>query len=72
MESQCRGRLRWVMFPRFARGLLWSEYRAPLPEGAGIGYSVCCAELAALRSDRDLAHSHDHVPGEKGYFDFAA
>lgn len=53
------------------RRLLWSEYRARLPEGAGIGYSVFCAELAAFRSDRDLAYRHDHVPGEKGYFDFA-
>lgn len=53
------------------RRLLWSEYRARLPEGTGIGYSVFCAELAAFRSDRDLAYRHDHVPGEKGYFDFA-
>ena len=53
------------------RRLLWSEYRARLPEGTGIGYSVFCAELAAYRCDRDLAYRHDHVPGEKGYFDFA-
>jgi transposase len=53
------------------RRLLWAEYRARLPDGTGIGYSVFCAELAAYRADRDLAYRHDHVPGEKGYFDFA-
>lgn len=51
------------------RRLLWSEYRDRNPDG--IGYSVFCDELAAFLGDRDLAYRHDHVPGEKAYFDFA-
>lgn len=51
------------------RPLLWSEYREQHSDG--IGYSVFCDELAAFLADRDLAHRHDHVPGEKVYFDFA-
>lgn len=51
------------------RQLLWQEYRAQHPEG--IGYSVYCDELAAYRSDQDLAYRHDHQPGVRGYFDFA-
>jgi transposase len=51
------------------RRLLWSEYRDQHP--AGIGYSVFCDELGAFLADRDLAYRHDHVPGEKAYFDFA-
>jgi len=51
------------------RRLLWSEYRDRHAEG--IGYSVFCDELAAYLGDRDLAYRHDHVPGEKAYFDFA-
>lgn len=51
------------------RRLLWSEYREQHADG--IGYSVFCDELAAYLGDRDLAYRHDHVPGEKVYFDFA-
>lgn len=51
------------------RRLLWSEYRERNSDG--VGYSVFCDELAAYQSDRDLAYRHDHVPGEKAYFDFA-
>lgn len=51
------------------RRLLWSEYRDRNADG--IGYSVFCDELAAFLGDRDLAYRHDHVPGEKAYFDFA-
>lgn len=51
------------------RRLLWSEYRDRHADG--IGYSVFCDELAAHLGDRDLAYRHDHVPGEKAYFDFA-
>ena len=51
------------------RRLLWSEYRDRHADG--IGYSVFCDELAAFLGDRDLAYRHDHVPGEKCYFDFA-
>ncbi|MGQ0801400.1 MAG: IS21 family transposase, partial [Pseudomarimonas sp.] len=51
------------------RRLLWSEYREAVPDG--VGYSVFCDELAAYQGDRDLAYRHDHVPGEKAYFDFA-
>lgn len=51
------------------RRLLWSEYRDQHADG--IGYSVFCDELAAHLADRDLAYRHDHVPGEKAYFDFA-
>lgn len=51
------------------RRLLWSEYRGRQVDG--IGYSVFCDELAAFLGDRDLAYRHDHVPGEKAYFDFA-
>ena len=51
------------------RRLLWSEYRDR--HGDGVGYSVFCDELAAFQGDRDLAYRHDHVPGEKAYFDFA-
>lgn len=51
------------------RRLLWSEYRDVHAEG--IGYSVFCDELAAYRADRDLSYRHDHIPGEKAYFDFA-
>jgi transposase len=51
------------------RKLLWQEYRDLNADG--IGYSVFCDELAAFQGDRDLAYRHDHVPGEKGYFDFA-
>ena len=51
------------------RRLLWSEYRELAPDG--VGYSVFCEELAAYQADRDLAYRHDHVPGEKAYFDFA-
>lgn len=51
------------------RRLLWSEYREQHVDG--IGYSVFCDELAAYLGDRDLAYRHDHVPGEKAYFDFA-
>src|SRR5690606_12556370 len=51
------------------RRLLWSEYRDRNSDG--VGYSVFCDELAAYQSDRDLAYRHDHVPGEKAYFDFA-
>lgn len=51
------------------RRLLWSEYRDLHPEG--VGYSVFCDELAAYQADRDLSYRHDHVPGEKTYFDFA-
>lgn len=51
------------------RCLLWREYR-DLHED-GVGYSVFCDELAAYLADRDLSYRHDHVPGEKAYFDFA-
>lgn len=51
------------------RRLLWQEYRDLHADG--VGYSVFCDELAAFFADRDLAYRHDHVPGEKGYFDFA-
>lgn len=51
------------------RRLLWREYRDRHADG--IGYSVFCDELAAFLGDRDLAYRHDHVPGEKAYFDFA-
>jgi transposase len=51
------------------RRLLWDEYRDVHSDG--IGYSVFCDELAAWRADRDLSYRHDHVPGEKAYFDFA-
>lgn len=51
------------------RKLLWREYR-DLHED-GIGYSVFCDELAAYLADHDLSYRHDHVPGEKAYFDFA-
>ncbi|WP_168708989.1 IS21 family transposase [Metallibacterium scheffleri] len=51
------------------RRLLWNEYRAR--HAQGIGYSVFCDELAAYAADRDLSYRHDHVPGEKAYFDFA-
>ena len=51
------------------RRLLWSEYRDQHSEG--IGYSVFCDELAAFLTDRDLSYRHDHVPGEKAYFDYA-
>ncbi|MBN8739130.1 MAG: hypothetical protein BGP24_09825 [Lysobacterales bacterium 69-70] len=51
------------------RRLLWGEYRDRHADG--IGYSVFCDELAAFLGDRDLAYRHDHVPGEKCYFDFA-
>jgi len=51
------------------RRLLWEEYRDRHADG--IGYSVFCDELAAFLADRDLAYRHDHVPGEKAYFDFA-
>jgi transposase len=51
------------------RRLLWTEYRALHPDG--IGYSVYCEELAAYLSDRELSWRRDHVPGERGYFDFA-
>ena len=63
-----------AMVPELARKgvtrrLLWSEYREQHPDG--IGYSVFCDELGAFLADRDLAYRHDHVPGEKAYFDFA-
>jgi transposase len=51
------------------RQLLWREYRTLHP--AGIGYSVFCSELAAFQSCQDLAYRNDHVPGVRGYFDFA-
>jgi len=51
------------------RRLLWSEYRDLHVDG--VGYSVFCDELAAYQADRDLAYRHDHLPGEKAYFDFA-
>jgi transposase len=51
------------------RRLLWSEYRDQCSDG--IGYSVFCDELAGFLGDRDLSYRHDHVPGEKAYFDFA-
>lgn len=51
------------------RRLLWSEYHDRHEDG--IGYSVFCDELAGYLADRDLAYRHDHVPGEKAYFDFA-
>lgn len=51
------------------RRLLWSEYRDQHPDG--VGYSVFCDELGGFLADRDLAYRHDHVPGEKAYFDFA-
>jgi transposase len=51
------------------RQLLWREYRALHP--AGIGYSVFCDELAAFQSCQDLAYRNDHIPGLRGYFDFA-
>ncbi|MBS0213667.1 MAG: helix-turn-helix domain-containing protein [Proteobacteria bacterium] len=51
------------------RLLLWSEYRDRHADG--IGYSVFCDELAGYLADRDLSYRHDHVPGEKAYFDFA-
>lgn len=51
------------------RRLLWQEYRDR--QADGIGYSVFCDELAAFLGDRDLSYRHDHVPGEKAYFDFA-
>lgn len=51
------------------RRLLWQEYRDQHADG--VGYSVFCDELGAFLADRDLAYRHDHVPGEKAYFDFA-
>jgi transposase len=51
------------------RGLLWREYRALNADG--IGYSVYCDELAAYQACHDLAYRNDHVPGLRGYFDFA-
>lgn len=51
------------------RRLLWQEYRDQHVDG--VGYSVFCEELGAFLTDRDLAYRHDHVPGEKAYFDFA-
>ena len=51
------------------RRLLWSEYRDQHSDG--VGYSVFCDELGAFLTDRDLSYRHDHVPGEKAYFDFA-
>jgi transposase len=51
------------------RQLLWREYRALHADG--IGYSVYCDELAAYQACHDLAYRNDHVPGLRGYFDFA-
>ena len=51
------------------RQLLWREYRALHSDG--IGYSVYCDELAAYQSCADLAYRNDHVPGLRGYYDFA-
>ena len=51
------------------RQLLWREYRAVHTDG--IGYSVYCDELAAFQSCADVAYRNDHVPGLRGYFDFA-
>jgi transposase len=51
------------------RQLLWREYRALHADG--IGYSVYCDELAAYQSCHDLAYRNDHVPGLRGYYDFA-
>ena len=51
------------------RRLLWSEYRDQHADG--VGYSVFCDQLGAFLADRDLSYRHDHVPGEKAYFDFA-
>ena len=51
------------------RRLLWDEYRQSNADG--IGYSLFCAELAAHQQHGDVAYRHDHVPGERAYFDFA-
>jgi transposase len=51
------------------RQLLWCEYRAQ--NATGIGYSVYCDELAAYQSCADVAYRNDHVPGLRGYYDFA-
>ena len=51
------------------RQLLWREYRALHSDG--IGYSLYCDELAAYQSCADLAYRNDHVPGLRGYYDFA-
>lgn len=51
------------------RQLLWREYRALHSDG--IGYSVYCDELAAYQSCADLAYRNDHIPGLRGYYDFA-
>lgn len=51
------------------RQLLWREYRAVHSDG--IGYSVYCQELAAYQACHDLAYRNDHVPGVRGYYDFA-
>jgi transposase len=51
------------------RQLLWREYRAVNADG--IGYSVYCDELAAYQACHDLAYRNDHVPGLRGYYDFA-
>ena len=51
------------------RQLLWREYRAVHVDG--IGYSIYCQELAAYQACHDLAYRNDHVPGVRGYYDFA-
>ena len=51
------------------RQLLWREYRAVHSDG--IGYSVYCQELATYQACHDLAYRNDHVPGVRGYYDFA-
>jgi transposase len=49
--------------------LLWIEYKERHPEG--LQYSQFCDHYRRWRSTLDLVLRHEHVPGEKGFLDYA-
>jgi transposase len=55
--------------PGVTRLLLWQEYKAAHPDGWQ--YSVFCDQYRRWLATQDLVLRQHHVPGEKGFVDYA-
>jgi transposase len=53
------------------RELLWNEYREEFGTEETLQLSQFCASLSRKAKTSDLAMRQNHIPGEKGFFDFA-
>ena len=55
--------------PGVTRALLWQEYKTAHPDGWQ--YSVFCDQYRRWLATQDLVLRQHHVPGEKGFVDYA-